>query len=373
MEGLRRLYRGDNEIDFTRWWRIGVPISLALIILSVLLLVVRDLKLGIEFEGGTSWEVSAPGTSVGDVRDALRDFGADDATIQTLGGDAIRVRSEIDDPAGVESIRVALATLVGSEVDDVSVQTVGPSWGDQVTAKARNALIWFFIVLTAYISWQLEWRMAVGAVVSVVHDIVISVGFYSALQLEVTPATVVAFLTILGYSLYDTIVVYDKVHEITARVGSSGRYTYTEMMNLSLNRVLMRSLNTTFTSILPVLAMLIIGSALLGGTTLQEFGVALLVGLLSGAYSSIFIAAPVVAWLKERQGSYRDTRRRIEARSGGDVGTRMVSRDDQVYSSGAQRVRSSAAVSTKTASDTTDADRPAPSGAIPPRPRKKRK
>ncbi len=375
MGWLTRLYRGENEIDFTSWWRWGIPLSLALVVISLLSLVLGGLKLGIEFEGGTSWEVVAPDVSVSDARDAVRPFGAAEATIQTIGDDTIRVRSEIDDPATVSDITAALAELAGAEVNDVTVQTVGPSWGDQVTNKARTALIWFFIVLALYITWQLEWRMAVGALVAVVHDIILSVGVYSVFNLEVTPATVVAFLTILGYSLYDTIVVYDKVHEITARVGASGRYTYTEMMNLSLNQVLMRSVNTTFTAILPVIAMLVIGSLILGGSTLQEFGVALLVGLLSGAYSSVFVAAPVVAWLKERQPSHQEARRKITARAGGETGVRTVSRDDVTLGVAGQRAR--AAMGGRgggsSAPGASTGSAPAATGAIPPRPRKKKR
>ncbi len=375
MGWLKRLYRGENEIDFTSWWRWGIPLSLALIVISLLSLVFGDLKLGIEFEGGTSWEVVAPEVSVSEARDAVRPFGAAEATIQTVGGDIIRVRSEIDDPATVADITAALAEVAGADINDVTVQTVGPSWGDQVTSKARSALIWFFIVLALYITWQLEWRMAVGALVAVVHDIILSVGVYSVFNLEVTPATVVAFLTILGYSLYDTIVVYDKVHEITARVGASGRYTYTEMMNLSLNQVLMRSVNTTFTAVLPVISMLFIGSIVLGGSTLQEFGVALLVGLLSGAYSSVFVAAPVVAWLKERQPTHQEARRRVVARAGGTTGVRTVTRDDQTLGVAGQRARAMIGARGSGSSSSGPGTGPAPtaSGAIPPRPRKKKR
>lgn len=370
MSALGRLYRGENQIDFVRWWRIGVPLSLVLVVASLVIIPVRGLNRGIEFEGGTSLEVQAAETSVADARDALRPVGADDATIQIIGSDTIRVRTSIDDPDRVLEIRNALADEAGVEVNEVSVQTVGPSWGRNVTDKAIRALVWFFVVIALYITIRLEWKMAAGALVAVVHDIVVSVGAYALFQFEVTPATVVAYLTILGYSLYDTIVVYDKVHEITARVGSTGRYTYTEMMNLALNRVLMRSVNTTFTSLVPVLSMLVVGSVLLGATTLQEFAIALAIGLASGAWSSIFVAAPVVTWLKEREPANRDNRRRLEAKGAAEgTGTRMVSRDDQVLGGvGARPSRAPTATGTSA-----PADRPRPSGAIPPRPRKKPK
>jgi preprotein translocase subunit SecF len=155
--------------------------------------------------------------------------------------------------------------------------------------------------------------MAVGALVAVLHDIIITVGVYSIFQFEVTPGTVIAILTILGYSLYDTIVVYDKARENSARLMQSGRMTYTDMMSLSLNQVLMRSLNTTIAGVLPVLSILLVGSLIFGAVTLQEFGIALFVGLVIGAYSSIFVASPVVAWLKEHEPRNRQIRARLEA------------------------------------------------------------
>ena len=220
-----------------------------------------------------------------------------------------------------------LASLAGVDVTEVSVTTVGPSWGDQITDKARNALIWFFIIVAGYIAIRLEWKMAVGALIAVAHDIVISVGLYAVFQFEVTPATVIAFLTIMGYSLYDTIVVYDKVRDVGGRLTVTGRYTYSEMMNLSLNQVLMRSINTSITSVLPVVSMLVIGSLFLGALTLREFAIALLIGILVGTYSSIFVAASVVAYMKEREAENRATAAKVQARSG-DTGTRRVSDED---------------------------------------------
>ena len=146
--------------------------------------------------------------------------------------------------------------------------------------------------MAGYIAVRLEWKMAVGALIAVAHDIVISVGLYAVFQFEVTPATVIAFLTIMGYSLYDTIVVYDKVRDVGGRLTVTGRYTYSEMMNQSMNQVLMRSINTSITSVLPVLSMLLIGSVFLGALTLQEFAIALLIGILVGTYSSIFVLRP---------------------------------------------------------------------------------
>ena len=368
---LGSAYRGEQQIDFPGLWRRALIGSLAAVVVSLGSFAVLGVDLGIEFEGGTSWEVPAPGLSVAEVRDALRGTGTADAKIQTVGGDTIRVRADVEGAEAVDSVRNALAELAGVTGDDVSVTTVGPSWGSEITGKARTALIAFFAIVAAYIAIRLEWRMAVGALVAVAHDIVLSVGFYSLFRFEITPATVIAFLTIMGYSLYDTIVVYDKVREVVGRVSATGRYTYTEMMNLSLNQVLMRSINTSITSMIPVASMLVIGSFVLGAVTLQEFAIALLVGIVVGTYSSLFVAAPVVAKMKEREPAYVEIAERIRLRGGtaGTGGTRTVAVDDAVLGSVAAAKRSTAA---RAGSAARPAATSAP-GAIPPRPRKKKK
>ncbi|MEM8707491.1 MAG: protein translocase subunit SecF [Actinomycetota bacterium] len=327
MKTIRMLYRGEHHFDFPAMWRKALVGSAVLVLISVGALVFRGLNLGIEFEGGTSWEVTAPEASVADARDALAGTGAEGGKIQTVGTDAIRVRADLDTQTDVAEVTQRMADLGGVEVTDVSVTTVGPSWGDQITSKARNALIWFFIIVAGYIAVRLEWKMAVGALVAVAHDILISVGVYAIFQFEVTPATVIAFLTIMGYSLYDTIVVYDKVRDVGGRLTVTGRYTYSEMMNQSLNQVLMRSINTSITSVLPVLSMLLIGSVFLGALTLQEFAIALLIGIIVGTYSSIFVAASVVAYMKEREAENRAVADKVRAREG-ETGTRRVTDDD---------------------------------------------
>jgi preprotein translocase subunit SecF len=182
-----------------------------------------------------------------------------------------------------------------------------------VSSKALQALIVFFVVIAIYLTLRFEWRMALAAIVAVVHDIIITVGVYSVTQFEVVPATVVAFLTILGYSLYDTVVVFDKVRENQARLGTERGDTYSAMVNRSLNAVLMRSINTSLVAVLPVGSLLIVGTYVFGGLVLRDFALALFVGLLTGAYSSIFVATPLLAWLKEREPRYRALRARAEA------------------------------------------------------------
>ena len=211
--------------------------------------------------------------------------------------------------------------------------------------------------------------MALGALVAVAHDIVVSVGFYSLFQLEITPATVIAFLTIMGYSLYDTIVVYDKVREVTGRLGASERYSYTELMNLALNRVTMRSINTSVSSALPVASLLVVGWLIMGASALHEFGVALLVGIIIGSYSSLFLASAMVAALKEREPRWLEVTAKLDQRGVGDGPTRTVQRQDAAMGD----ARSTERVGEVRGPARRRPQVTAPTGGIPPRPRKKRR
>jgi preprotein translocase subunit SecF len=224
---------------------------------------------------------------------------------------------------------------------------VSSSWGRSVTIKAVQALLVFFVIVSIFIAWRFEWPMAVGAFVSVIHDIVLSVGVYSLLQIEVTPATVSAFLTIMGYSLYDTIVIFDKMSENEKKF-SATRASYGDVINASMNAVLMRSINTSLSSILPVVSLLLLGAGILGARALSEFAVALFIGMLFGAYSSIYIAAPVVGLLKERSSHFRPTKGQISIgaemahliASGAPVGRRAHNRAQSAQDTAAGVVES---------------------------------
>ena len=364
---LRRLYRGENPVDFPRWWRVAAVASGLGLLLSIGSFGLRGLELGIDFAGGTSYEVVAPDASVGEVRDLLAGYDAGGARIQLLDGEVVRIRSDIDDPARAAAIRETLTAELGVVE---TFEQVGPTWGDEVTDKAVRALIVFFVVVALYISVRLEWKMAVGALVAVAHDIVVSVGVYSLLGVEVTPATVIAFLTIMGYSLYDTIVVYDKVREMTGRLGATERHTYTELMNLALNRVAMRSVNTSITSALPVLSLLVVGSVALGATALREFALALLVGIVVGSYSSLFVAAALVARLKEREQRWAQVRSKLDGRGLLEGPTRPIGRDEASVPE-SRSIESADRSKGPARRRPTPAARPA--GGAPPRPRKKRR
>ena len=304
-----------TNFDFVgRAWRWAL-LSGTVIVICLLALAIRGLNLGIDFEGGTSWqlEVAGESPSVSDVRDVLRPFGLAEAKVQTLGNDSVRVQAEELPPAEQREITVALAEYGEVQPEDVSVSTVGPTWGSTVSEKALRALVIFFIVISLYLWFRFEWKMAVGAIAAVVHDIIVTAGVYAITGFEVSPATVVAFLTILGFSLYDTVVVFDKVKENAATLGTVRGDTYSLMVNRSMNQVLMRSLNTSLVALLPVASLLIVGSGLFGAVALRDFALALFIGLLTGAYSSIFVATPIVAALKEREPRYRALRERSTA------------------------------------------------------------
>jgi preprotein translocase subunit SecF len=369
-----KLYHGETNVDFIGRRRLWFALSIVAVLIGSVALLTRGLNLGIDFEGGVVWQVPAGEASIGDARNAVDGFGLGDATIQELEGDSgreIRVEAEPVSAETSDEVTAALADLTGSNVDDVDLTQVGPSWGEQISEKAVRALVVFLVLVTLYITLRFELKMAIPTLVALVHDILITVGVYALFQFDVTPATVIAFLTILGYSIYDGIVVFDKVDENTRRVSSTGGLSYGGMVNVSLNQALMRSLNTTMTALLPVGSLLIVGSWIMGASTLQEFALALLIGLFSGAYSSIFIASPLLAVLKEREPRYRDIKRRIEAR-GGDAEVVAAT----IAGTSVKAAAAAAAASASTAGSGDDeVERPrtvAPSGrAIPPRPRKK--
>ena len=314
-----RLYHGETDFDFIgrrRRWFIG---SGVLILAGVISLVTQGLTFGIEFEGGSSWELPAGTASVSDARDALP-AELKDAKIQELNsGKRLRVQAHAKGDVDSDDVSNRLARVADVPLREVSVNEVGPSWGEEISNKARRALIFFLVAIFLYITLRFEWKMALATLAALVHDILVTVGVYSIFQFEVTPATVIAVLTILGYSIYDGIVVFDKVEENTRGLAATGRMTYGDMVNLSLNQVLMRTLNTSITALLPILSLLVIGSFVLGATTLQEFAVALLVGLGASAYSSIFIASPLLATLKEREPRYAAIRERLASRGGGGL------------------------------------------------------
>jgi preprotein translocase subunit SecF len=306
------LYHERTNYQFIdRSWR-WLVLSGTLIVISLAALIFSGLNLGIDFEGGTQWTFNVAGkaASTDDVRTVMESQGQNNTKILILGRSGVRVQTPELKEKERAAITDALAKYAGGDASKISVTNVGPTWGNHITKKAEQAVVVFFIAIALYLSLRFEWRMALAAIIAVIHDIIITAGVYAITGFEVTPATVVAFLTILGFSLYDTVVVFDKVKENEAHLGSVRGDTYSMMVNRSLNQVLMRSLNTSFVAVLPVVSLLVVGRFGLGAVGLQDFALALFVGLLTGAYSSIFVATPIVAWLKEKEPKNRALRER---------------------------------------------------------------
>lgn len=369
---LRRLYHGETDYTFVPRWRLWFGVSAAFIVIGLLAFGIQGgLNLGIDFTGGNQWEVPANGATVEEAEDAITALGFDEVEVQELGDD-LRVQTETitgtDDERQERGGEVvdALVDLTGAEQNEVVVNEVGPSWGEEISRKALQALVVFLIAIVIYITIRFEFRMALATLGALIHDILVVIGAYAILQLPVTPATVVAILTILGFSIYDGIVVFDRVDENTRLLTANARMTYSDMVDRSLNEVLMRSLNTQITAIIPILSVLLVGSLALGASTLQEFGLALFIGQLSGAYSSIFIASPLLALLKEREPRYRALRERL-ARAA----------TPEVAPTGAPATADGVALAKTPAASVPAAAKGAaparPGGPPPPRPRKKGK
>ena len=317
---FRRLYRGETRVDFVGKRKIWFMISVLIILAGIAAIGVRGLNFGIEFRGGSSWEVQVQNVSVSDATKAVTAAGLANPVVQVLGGRTLQVQANINNQspevqkATTTKVIAAMALLGRTTPGQVSESTVGASWGSEVTSRALWALALFFLAVIAYISFRFEPKMALAAVLAMVHDLAITVGIYALFGFQVTPDTVVAVLTILGYSLYDTVVVFDRVRDNVKSFGASGRMTYSDILNLSMNQTLARSINTSLVAILPVLAVLVVGAEILGATTLLNYGVALFVGLVAGAYSSIFIASPLLGMLKEREQRWIAVRQRLDAR-----------------------------------------------------------
>ena len=307
-------FRGHEEfhVDFMGRRRLWLAISGGAILVSLLAILVLKLNFGIDFRGGAQLTYPNPtGITAQEVRQELADLGRSDAVVQLVNDDTeITVRT---DALGADRDEVveALAEQAGVEPAQINVDEVGPKWGQQISGKALQGLLIFLVLVSLYISMRFEWKMAVSAIVALTHDLAITAGVYALIGREVTPETVIAVLTILGYSLYDTVVIFDKIQENAEAPGLVQRETFSGAVNLSLNQVLMRSVNTSLTSLLPVGALL-----LLGGETLKNFAFALFVGMAVGTYSSIFVAAPVFTWLKEREPKMAQIRARAAQRRG---------------------------------------------------------
>jgi preprotein translocase subunit SecF len=310
-----RLYRGETSVDFIGKRKIWYSISGLLILASALTLFTQGLHLGIEFKGGSSFTVTSANASVQTAESALTDAGITSQTIiQKVGNDKIRIQTDALTSVEQNAVESSLSSKFNVTVDSIDSQIIGPSWGEEITRKALYGLFGFLIVVMLYLAMAFESKMAIAAIISVVHDVFITVGIYALVGFEVTPATVIGFLTILGYSLYDTVVVFDKVRENTKGIAASGKSTYSQAANLAVNQTLVRSFNTSLIALLPVGSILFVGAGLLGAGTLKDLSLALFIGLATGTYSSIFIATPILAVLREREPAMQALAKRVGSR-----------------------------------------------------------
>ncbi|MFP4634367.1 MAG: protein translocase subunit SecF [Nitriliruptoraceae bacterium] len=307
-------------IDFVGHSRRWLYISGALIAISLLALGVRGLELSIDFVGGNSYQLVdvRDDLTATELRQAAEDAGADDviAQLQTEGETTTGavVRTESLEPSGDTERQVRAAIEEVSQAQEVGFDFVGPVWGEQITRQALEALVVFLVVVVLYITFRLEFRMAVASIVALAHDLIITIGIYALVGFTVSPATVIALLTILGYSLYDSVIVFDRIRENAINLGEPGLRTYPQLVNASMNQVVYRSLNTSITSLLPVGALLLIGAQVLGATTLQDLALALFIGMAVGVYSSLFVAGPLFNWTKLRDPAERKRLEKAEAK-----------------------------------------------------------
>jgi len=345
-----KLYSGEVSYDIVGRWRRWYAISAVIVLISLLSLGLRGLSLGIEFTGGAEYQVPSASCTLEEARGAVEDVGVEPSSVTQLGNESIRITTEAVDNATSLKIRGSLAQACAVDPDAVSVQLVGPTWGGEITKKALTALAVFISLLSVFLAIYFDWRMAVAAVVALIHDIVITIGVYSILQFEVTPSTMIGILTILGYSLYDTVVVFDKVRENTRGILGQSRQTYSQAANLAVNQTLVRSINTSIVALLPVGAILFVGAGLLGAGTLKDLSLALFVGMAAGTYSSIFIATPFLAQLMERNPQMKALAGRVQARGAAPRGAAGAARPAPVTTTG-------------TSPDSTGDGDPGPSGA----------
>jgi preprotein translocase subunit SecF len=309
-----RLYNGEAGLDVVGKSRLIYKVTAVIVLLCIASMIFRGFNFGIDFAGGNSFRLPGTEQQLEQVQAAAEEAGAEVATAQVVGGDELLLRTAALDVETERAVVEAVADAAGVQPDEVSPESVSAEWGQDITDQALIALVVFLVVVIIFLALRFQPKMAIGAIAALVHDIVVTAGVYSLIGFEVTPSTVIGFLTILGFSLYDTVVVFDKVDENVKDLDRSARMTWSEAANLAVNQTLMRSINTSVIALLPVAGLLFVGAGLLGVGTLKDLALVLFVGLAAGAYSSIVLATPIVADLKEREPEVQALRRRVQAR-----------------------------------------------------------
>jgi preprotein translocase subunit SecF len=309
-----RLYNGEAGLNVVGKSKLIYRITAVVLLVCVLSFIFRGFNFGIEFVGGDSFQVPGTSAELSRVQTAAADAGAQVSTAQIVGGNQILLRTGQLTNAQITQVQDAVAHAAGVRSNQVTAQSVSAQWGSDITDKAVIALIVFLVAVVLFLAVRFQPKMAVAAIAALLHDLLVTAGVYSLVGFEVTPSTVIGLLTILGFSLYDTVVVFDKVDENTKGLSSGARMTWGEAANLAVNQTLMRSINTSVIALLPVAGLLFVGAGLLGVGTLKDLALVLFVGLAAGTYSSIFLATPIVADLKEREPAQQQLRKRVMAR-----------------------------------------------------------
>lgn len=361
-----RLYRGEVSMDFIGRRRLWYLLSAGVLAIALIAVLVRGLNMGIEFTGGSAFQFPARGATVAEVRETVRAAsGANQIVVQELGDNRWRVQTETLSPEQVTQVQERLAGEFDINANDVSPQSIGASWGEQISQKALIALAVFVGLVVLFLSVAFEWKMALAAMAALAHDVAITIGVYALIGFEVTPSSVIGLLTILGYSLYDTVVVFDKVRENTVGLLGGARMNYSQAANLAVNQSMVRSINTSVTSLLPVSAILFVGAGLLGAGTLKDLALVLFIGMIAGTYSSLFIATPLLADLKEREPQFQALAKRVAARQSGGTGKTARRRSAPAEASvGAQAEASGRADARQAEPDAGEEDAPEAVGAV---------
>lgn len=310
------LYTGARSINFVGRRKIWYSIAAVMVILAALIPLVRPFNIGIEFVGGSEFRISGvSGQGTGKAIQAVEAIVPDSIPqVTTIGTDTIRVQTKQLEDVVSEEVRKSLASVYGVQSNAVTSSFIGANWGSDVTGKAINGLVVFLLLAAVLMAAYFRTlKMSFAALISLFHDLILTAGIYGLAGFEVTPAAVIGFLTILGYSLYDTVVVFDKIRENTFEVEFSKTATFPERVNLAINQTLVRSINTTVVGVLPVAAILFIGAVVLGAGTLRDIALSLFIGMLVGTYSTIFIAAPMYSHMREREPKFKEAAAKIAA------------------------------------------------------------
>ena len=351
------LYTGKRSFDIVGRQKLWYTVSAILLVLAAVGLFGRHLNIGLEFRGGSEFRVSSISNTDNFEARGKSAIGSldtcSDVIVTKIGDNTVRIQTEKFENALSDKVETALSKEFKVSADKISFSTVGASWGQSVSQKAITALIWFLVLVSLVLALYFRtWKMSMAALVALAHDLVITVGIYALAGFEVTPASVIGFLTILGYSLYDTVVVFDKVRENTLAAEGNGRLSYSQAANQAVNQTLVRSINTSVVALLPVATILVIGSRLLGPGTLLDLSLALFVGIAVGTYSSIFIATPVLADLREREPAMQELKKRAlrfqsaQARRAGAVPSADENPTEDASPQDATRVPSASSTST---------------------------